>query len=185
MNCFIGFTGLVGSTLMRSMSFDFTYNSKNIQEIDNKEFDTVFCAGVSAQKWLANKDPDTDIKNIQSLIDHLKTIKCKKFILISTVDVFSNPYNVDENSIVDETNLDPYGKHRRYLEKFVEESFDDYLIIRLPGLFGQGLKKNIIFDLHNNKDCTHVNNNAVFQFYNLSNLSNDIKISYYNIKILR
>ena len=41
------------------------------------------------------------------------------------------------------------GKNRLYLEKWVEENIDNHLIIRLPGLFGENIKKNFIFDLIN------------------------------------
>jgi len=34
-----------------------------------------------------------------------------------------------------------------YLENWVASNFEDYLIVRLPGLFGKNIKKNFIFDL--------------------------------------
>lgn len=78
---------------------------------------------------------------IDSLIDHLKTVKAKKFILISTVDVFKSPVNVDENSPIILDELKPYGYNRRRLELFVKKNFTSHLIVRLPGLVGSGLKR--------------------------------------------
>lgn len=46
----IGFSGFVGSTLVKQTRFSDFYRSTNIQEIDNKEFDTIVCAGAPAQK---------------------------------------------------------------------------------------------------------------------------------------
>ena len=119
----IGFSGFVGSTLLKQSKFSSKYRSTNIQEIEGKSFDTVVCAGAPAKKWLANKEPTEDLKIINKLIDHLKTITCKKFILISTVDVFKFPQGVNEKTLVDELDLHAYGLHRRLLEKFTETHF--------------------------------------------------------------
>ena len=174
MKALIGYTGFVGSTLLKQNKFDELYRSTNIQEIRNKEFDLVVCAGAPAQKWLANKEPEDDLRKINQLIDHLKTIKCKKIILISTVDIFKNPNGVDENTVIEEVGLNPYGLHRRMLEKFIEENFKDYLIVRLPGLVGPGLKKNIIFDFLNENNLAQIESRNIFQFYPMVNLWFDI-----------
>ncbi|XBS68587.1 hypothetical protein ABK905_18260 [Acerihabitans sp. KWT182] len=123
MDALIGYSGFVGSSLLRQRTFDCLYRSTNIHEIDGMKFNTVICAGAPAQKWIANKDPVEDLKKIKSLIDHLEKISCKKFILISTVDVFKNSQSVDENSAIDEQDLHAYGYHRRLLEKFVADFF--------------------------------------------------------------
>lgn len=173
----IGFSGFVGSTLLKQRSFEYQYRSTNIEKIRDHSFGTLVCAGAPAQKWLANKKPNADKIIIEQLISHLSTVKCKKFILISTVDVFQNPNNIDENSPIDETNLHAYGLHRRLLEKFVMNNFDDYLIIRLPGLVGPGLKKNIIFDFLNDNNLDTIESRSVFQFYPMVNLWSDIQIA--------
>lgn len=174
-NALIGFSGFVGSTLLKQANFDALYRSTNIQEIEGRDFDTVVCAGAPAQKWIANRDPQDDRKKIDALIAHLETIKCKTFILISTVDVFKNPADVDESTHVDETGLHAYGLHRRLLEKFIESRFPNYLIVRLPGLVGPGLRKNVIFDFLNNNNLHAIESRGVFQFYPMVNLWQDIQ----------
>jgi len=176
-NALIGFSGFVGTTLLKQASFEALYRSTNIQEIDNKEFDVVTCAGAPAQKWIANGNPAEDKAKIEGLISHLKTISCNTFVLISTVDVFKNPQGVDEDTPVDEDGLHPYGLHRRLLEKFVEEHFPKHLIIRLPGLVGPGLRKNVIFDFLNNNNLHAIESRGVFQFYPMVNLWFDIQIA--------
>lgn len=72
-NALIGFSGFVGSTLLKQAHFSALFRSTNIHEIENREFDVVVCAGAPAQKWIANRDPADDRKKIDSLINHLRT----------------------------------------------------------------------------------------------------------------
>ncbi len=174
-NSLIGYSGYVGGTLLKQESFTSLYRSTNIGDIDNQSFDTVVCAGAPAQKWIANREPGTDRQKIEELIAHLKTIQCKTFILISTVDVFKNPIGVDEDTPVDESGLHAYGLHRRLLETFVEEHFQNHLIVRLPGLVGPSLRKNVIFDFLNDNNLQAIDSRGVFQFYPMVNLWYDIQ----------
>jgi hypothetical protein len=174
-NSLIGYSGYVGGTLLKQENFTSLYRSTNIGDINSQSFDTVVCAGAPAQKWIANQDPEADRQKIEDLIAHLKTIQCKTFILISTVDVFKSPIGINEDTPVDESGLQAYGLHRRLLEKFVEEYFPDHLIVRLPGLVGPGLRKNIIFDFLNNNNLQSIDSRGVFQFYPMVNLWYDIQ----------
>ncbi len=173
----IGYSGFVGSTLLKQTSFDLLYRSTNISEIEVQSLDTVICAGAPAQKWIANREPEADRQKIDGLIGHLRNIQCKTFILISTVDVFKNPLEVDENTLVDEAGLQAYGLHRRLLEKFVERHFRGHLIVRLPGLVGPRLRKNVIFDFLNNNNLHAIDSRSIFQFYPMVNLWYDIQIA--------
>jgi nucleoside-diphosphate-sugar epimerase len=174
-NCLIGFSGFVGSTIKKQMAFGAFFRSNNIIEVNGKTFDSVVCAAAPAQKWIANRDPDADRQNIESLIAHLKTVTCNTFILISTVDVFKNPISVDEDTPVDESGLHAYGLHRRLLEKFVESHFANHLIVRLFGLVGPGLRKNVIFDFLNDNNLHAIDSRGIFQFYPMVNLWYDIQ----------
>lgn len=171
----IGFSGFVGATLLKQAPFESFYRSTNIRDIEGQSFDTIVCAGAPAQKWIANREPEADRQKIDGLIAHLKTIQCKTFILISTVDVFKSPVGVDEDTPVDESGLQPYGLHRRLLEKFVESHFASHLIVRLPGLVGPGLRKNVIFDFLNDNNLHTIDSRGVFQFYPMVSLWYDIQ----------
>lgn len=171
----IGFSGYVGSTLLGQRRFDACYRSTNIQDIDRGEFDTVVCAGAPAQKWIANREPEDDRRKIDGLISHLETIRARQIVLISTVDVFSKPVGVDETTKVDEEGLHAYGLHRRMLEVFVERRFPRSLIVRLPGLVGPGLRKNVIFDFVHDNKLEVIDSRGMFQFYPMVNLWYDIE----------
>ncbi len=174
-NALIGCSGFVGTTLLKQATFEALYRSTNIDEIDGKSFDIAVCAAAPAQKWIANRAPQNDRAKIEGLIAHLETIRCDNFVLISTVDVFKTPLAVDEDSPVDEIDLHAYGLHRRMLEKFVEQHFTKYLIVRLPGLVGPGLRKNVIFDFLNHNNLSAIESRGVFQFYPMINLWYDIQ----------
>lgn len=176
----IGYTGFVGSNLMDQTEFDCLYNSNNINNLENKHFDLVVCAAPSAEKWKANKEPQKDLKNINNFISNLKKIKTQFFIQISTVDVYKNTANVNENTPMELEGLHPYGKNRLLLEEFVKINFDNYLIIRLPALFGHGIKKNFVYDMINNNCLDLTDKDSEFQFYYLDHLWNDITIAIKN-----
>jgi hypothetical protein len=176
-NALIGYTGFVGSTLHAQTPFQNLYRSTNIGEIQGRSFDRVICSAAPAQKWLANKNPLADLRNIETLIERLQHLSCKQFVLISTVDVFMNAWGVDEDSPVEEKGLHAYGLHRRWLERFVQAHFQQSLIVRLPGLVGPGLRKNVIFDFRNGNNLSAIDSRGVFQFYPMVNLSHDIQIA--------
>ncbi|WP_017326276.1 hypothetical protein [Synechococcus sp. PCC 7336] len=170
----VGYTGFVGSNLIRQRKFDDFYNSQNIESIVGGDFKLIVCAGAPAVKWLANKEPIKDRENLQRLIDYLGKVSAQKIILVSTIDVYPVPVEVDEDTRIEVESLSPYGKHRLELETFVRDHFNS-LIVRLPGLFGSGLKKNIIYDLLNDNIGDWIDKDSVFQFYNLENLWGDIQ----------
>lgn len=176
-NALIGSTGFVGTSVMRQASFDALYRSTNIGEIAGRTFDTVVCAGAPGQKWLANREPAADLAAIERLMEQLRTVRCRRFALISTVDVFARPLGVDEDSPVEEAELHPYGRHRRILERFVQEQFAGSLVVRLPGLVGPGLRKNVIYDLHNGNNLHAIESRGSFQFYPMVNLWHDIGVA--------
>lgn len=173
-NALIGYSGFVGSTLLRQAAFDAQYRSTNIAEIAGRRFGTVVCAGAPAQKWIANREPEEDRRKIEGLIAHLRTVECRRFVLISTVDVFAKPIGVDEGTTVVKEGLHAYGLHRRLLEEFVEDRFAQHLVVRLPGLVGPGLRKNVIFDFLNDNNVGAIDSRGIFQFYPMVNLWYDI-----------
>ena len=149
MKILVGHNGFVGSNLLNQTSFDAIFNSKNIEESFGLNPDFLIYSGVRAEKFLANSDPEKDFSIIENAINNIKKINPKKIVLISTVDVYPSPIFVDENSVIDNSNLHPYGKNRLYLENWIENNFNDYLILRLPALIGENLKKNFIYDIIN------------------------------------
>ncbi|MDB6117847.1 MAG: NAD(P)-dependent oxidoreductase, partial [Verrucomicrobiaceae bacterium] len=169
----IGHTGFVGANLGKQRGYQQHFNSRNIADIVGQSFDTVVCAGVGAVKWKANKEPEADWTGIQALLKPLATVQARRFILISTIDVYANPDRVTEDDAPSEDNH-AYGRHRLKIEQFIAARFPVHHIIRLPGLFGDGLKKNVIYDLLHENCLEMIQPASAFQYYNLDHLTADL-----------
>jgi len=157
----IGHTGFIGSILKSNLKNYKLFNSKNINSIRKKNFKEIICAGLPASKWKANKNPNKDTVNLNYLMRNLVSIKSDLFILISTIDVHND--------------RETYGKNRKKLEIFIKKKFSDYLIIRLPAVFGKGIKKNILYDLLNNNQISKINKDDKYQWFDLSFLYKEIQ----------
>ena len=149
-SCLIGYSGTIGKHLQSKIKFKYKYNSRNIKKINYKKFKLVVCCGLPGAMNIANQNPGKDLENVNKLIKCISTIQADKFILISTIQVFSKLDNKKNNEFSKNLNNKlPYGKHRRIFEKYCEKKFQKILIIRLPSIFGKYIKKNFIFDILN------------------------------------
>lgn len=139
----------MGTNLLKSTHFDCRYNSSNIDQISGQSFDLLVCSAAPATMWLANNDPDADLANLMAIIQKIRSATVGRLVLISTIAVFEDASSpVDEASDAFEGTL-AYGRNRRTLETEMLQAFENVLIVRLPALFGLGLKKNFIFDILN------------------------------------
>ena len=170
----IGHTGFVGGNLLAQRPYDSLYRSTDIGGIRGRSFEHVVCAGVQAMKWWANLHPDEDRAGIARLMDPLVEVKAARFTLISTIDVYPAPRGVAEDAVIERQGHHAYGLHRLELEDRIREQFPEVLVLRLPGLFGPGLKKNVIYDLLHGNDLHKIHPGGVFQYYDLRHLTADI-----------
>ena len=188
----VGYTGFVGSNIYSAGDFDAPYNTKNIGDAYGTCPDLLVYAGMRAEKFLANANPDRDYDLVLEAEKNIERIKPKRLVLISTIDVFKTPVDVDENSEIETDGLNAYGFNRYRLETWARENYRDALIVRLPGLFGKKIKKNFVFDLINVipsmlkaekfkelslresslKECYDLQDNG---FYKLKTLSDDAR----------
>jgi hypothetical protein len=127
--------------------FDDVFNSKNIEDAYGTNPELCVYAGVPAEKFIANCNPDADMAVIENAIENIKRINPKKLVLISTIDVLSSKQGSDENTQIIEEELDAYGFNRYQLEKWCVDNIENCHIMRLPSLFGANIKKNFIYDI--------------------------------------
>lgn len=144
----VGCTGFVGSNLAASHPFEGQYHSTDIKTAFGTNPRLLVYAGLPAAKYLANTDPEADWAVCRSAAENIRAIHPDKLVLISTVDVFSDSRGADESTLPDLENPQAYGRNRAKLEQLVRTDFPNALIVRLPALYGLGLKKNFLFDLH-------------------------------------
>lgn len=189
MGILIGETGLVGKQILLSQDFEIKVHRPTLKKIENISTDLLVCAGLPAEKWLANKYHKEDWANIETIVNSLEKVKAERAILISTIDVFQPAINVFDDSEVNQENNEPYGKHRAMFEVIFKSLFDNPLILRLPGLFSPRIKKNFVFDLLNSKNdyLTKVNPASEFQFFDLTkiwpviNRALDLNLEFLNV----
>ncbi len=149
MDALIGYTGFVGQTLLRQRDFAAQFNSRNIAQSAGQSFDLAVCAAAPGSMFEANRFPERDAQVIDELCASLAQIKARQFVLVSTIAVLDRfDGGADEGTAQFQETV-AYGVNRRRLETFCAQHFDQCLVIRLPALFGAGLKKNFLFDLRN------------------------------------
>lgn len=170
----IGASGFVGGNLLARRDFTHAYTSTTIAGMRGQVFDSVVCAAPQAKKWWANQNPEADWLQLQRLMEVLTQVRSRHFVLISTVDVYACKAGIYDDDQRFETS-EPYGCHRRLLETFVQQTFDHTQIVRLPALFGPGLKKNVVFDLMHQNQLEKINPHSRFQWYDLTRLADDIE----------
>ena len=173
--CLIGHTGFIGGNLLAQTSFDDVFHSKTIAGIAGRRYDLVVCAGVSAVKWWANQHPAADRAGIDTLLQPLAQVHAERFVLISTVDVLPVPEGATEATRIDPALGQPYGRHRLQVEDFVRDHFAHHHVLRLPGVFGPGLKKNVLYDLLHGNLVDRIDPDAAFQYYDTRRLWADVQ----------
>lgn len=170
MRVLIGSTGFIGSTLTLQGPFDLTVHRPDLESLRGLSVDEVVCAGLPAAKYLANSHPEDDWANVQRLASVLSSMRVTRFVLVSTVDVYQPPVGVDEDDAASFGGAQAYGRHRAWFESFVRAQFADHLVVRLPGLFGPSLRKNLVYDLLEGREeqWVNVSGTSTFQFFDVT-----------------
>ena len=178
----VGGKGLTGSALVRHAEQN-NIEYKIIQRENKKEFfgkecDILIYANGNALKYKANEDPYFDfIASTSSIAEYVHKIKYKKFVLLSTVDVYNKTSSEDFTS--EDVQINPegqnvYGYHKWLGENYVKKFCKEFLIFRLPGLVGIGLKKNQVYDFINKEKKMLVSSNSNMNFINTRKITESI-----------
>jgi nucleoside-diphosphate-sugar epimerase len=188
--CLIG-RGFVGEALQRQLQFDHVFSRRDIASLRwasaSPHFKLLVIAAMPAAVYKANDEPVVDVHTLIDLLDVLRVVTADRVVLISTVNVYGV---VQRAEVVSERTpavpSDTYGKHRLMLEHACAALFADKLLtLRLPALFGKGLRKNFLFDLlTDNPLANTINDSALFQWFSvdrLPQLITDLDIGVYNV----
>lgn len=137
----VGSTGFVGGNLMAKHKFTAVCHSSDVAVQYGTRPDLCVYAGVPAAMFLANADPEADLAVMRAARENLQKIAPKELVLISSIAVYADSRGKNEDEEPDTEGLSAYGRNRLQLEHWVREDFPDALIVRLPALYGQGLKR--------------------------------------------
>lgn len=143
----VGSTGFVGGNLRASHDFAAACHSSDVAEYYGARPDLCVYAGVPAAMFLANADPEADLAVMAAARENLRRIAPKGVVLVSSIAVYADSRGRDEGDEPGTEGLSAYGRNRLQLEHWVREDFPDALVVRLPALYGKGLKKNFLYDL--------------------------------------
>jgi len=151
----IGGNGLIGSAFVRYFKKNkISYKNitrKNKKKFFNKKCDLIIdCIGNGSKSYGIN-NPLLDFKaSVESVVENLCNIKFKKYLYISTCQVYENVTieKFSKESFKSNTKkINNYGFNKLIAENYVKKYSDKYLIIRLPYVIGPNLRRNPFYDL--------------------------------------
>mgnify|MGYP001255995762 CR=1 FL=1 len=170
----IGSNGFVGSSLCRLLSKKsnvelYAINRSNFYEFIDIEFDVLIEAACNSKKYLAEENPAKEAElSILHRIRSLTEFKAKFHIHLSSVDVYDNladPVRTQEDANIDISKCSHYGAHKLVSEVLVKHYAPNWLIFRLSGMVGDGLRKNPIYDIMHGRPI-FIHPNSRYQFCN-------------------
>lgn len=117
--------------------------------------DLLINADGNSKKYLAEQNANLDFdRSVRSVSLSLHDIQAKLYVHLSSIDVYSNKNNPacnHEEAVIAPEKLTGYGFHKLLAEQLVRQHAKSWLILRLGGFVGSGLKKNSIYDLLKNQ----------------------------------
>jgi len=158
----IGSRGLFGNEICKFYTPEQVYNSDNIHELTQEQFDTVICAAPGANRRIAQHNPQADSDSVDRIIAALSAQRIQRLVLIGTIDSVVYPNTA-------------YGRNRLRLETFVKQEFEHYYVLRFGNIVDASIKKNVLFDLKHNQFLDSINLNSFTQWYPLERLQTDIE----------
>ena len=142
---------------------------ENYSDFIGKNCDILINSSGNSSKLLGKKDPLVDFeRSVTSVKKTLYDFNFKKYVLLSSCDVYpdcSSPEKTREDSILDIEKQSQYGFHKYLAELCVISGCNNWLILRLGGMIGNGLKKNPIYDILHGGPLW-VNTQSQLQFMN-------------------
>ena len=150
-----GFVGSAYARLLESRGIEHKVITRaNYDNFRGTACDVLINANGNSRKYMANRDPLWEFDaSVRSTAESLASFKAEKYILLSSGDVYpdqSNPELTQEDLPIDVSRVSRYGVHKYLGEKLVQGAQKNWLVFRMGGFVGPGLKKNAVYDmLHN------------------------------------
>jgi nucleoside-diphosphate-sugar epimerase len=167
----IGAQGFVGSALVRHLRQRpvdlIEVTRQNYPQQAGSRADVVIQAACNSKKYLADNDPVAEFDlSVAHCLRALRDFPAPLHVHISSVDVYADladPNGNTEESPIDVARISHYGLHKLLAEELVRHYADCWLILRLAGMVGPGLRKNPVFDVLNHQPL-RIHPDSQYQF---------------------
>ncbi|OYQ31563.1 hypothetical protein CHU95_20695 [Niveispirillum lacus] len=151
----IGGDGFVGSAYIRLLERLGLPHTKvtraNFDELRGSSCDVLINANGNSKKFMSVRDPVWDFDaSVTSVVRSLEFFKPGRYVFLSSGDVYpetDTPCKSLESQTIDLSRISRYGLHKYLAEQAVQGVHRDWLIMRMGGFVGQGLRKNAIYDM--------------------------------------
>ncbi len=149
----LGSAGFVGSAVVREAKT----RGLSVHEIDQDTYRPglharwLINANGNSKKFLAREQPAREFDlSVRSVMQSLQDFTCERYCFLSTIDVYDqvrDPAANAETAVIQRDRLSAYGLHKLLAEDLVRHYAPKWLILRMGGFVGPGLRKNSIYDL--------------------------------------
>lgn len=151
----IGGNGFVGAAYVRLLHARGLPHQaivrENYESLRGTACDVLINANGNSKKFLAAREPLNEFdQSVRSVAQSLQDFRCGTYIQLSTGDVYpdqSSPQATREDQAIDPARQSRYGLHKCLAEQLVRGACEKWLVIRMGGFVGPGLKKNAIYDM--------------------------------------
>lgn len=153
----LGAKGFVGSAVLaelQALDECLGVDLDNYADVKGRACDVLVNVNGNSKKFLANENPALEFDlSVQSVVHSIYDFPARRYVFVSTVDVytdFAEPAQTAEAAPIDPARQSPYGFHKWLAEQYVRKTCPEWLITRLGGMVGPGMKKSPVYDvLHN------------------------------------
>ncbi|MBU1910481.1 MAG: sugar nucleotide-binding protein [Verrucomicrobia bacterium] len=131
------------------------------------EADWLINANGNSRKYLSDQQPLEDFDlSVRSVAASLQDFRADHYLYLSTVDVYAdkgNPARNAEAEPIRPSRLSRYGHHKWLAEELIRFNASSWMVMRMGGLVGPGLRKNAVYDLLRGQPL-RVHSDSVYQF---------------------
>ena len=168
----IGAQGFVGSAFARFLRRRagvelIEVTRQNYASATGNPSDVVIEAACNSRKYLADQQPAAEFdSSVSHRLRTLHDFPAALHLQISSVDVYNDlasDKTTREDVAIDPAKVSHYGLHKLLAEALVRHYASRWLIVRLAGMVGPGLRKNPVFDILNGQSL-RIHPDSQYQF---------------------
>jgi nucleoside-diphosphate-sugar epimerase len=151
----LGGNGFVGSAYARLLTArgipHQVVTRENYDSLKGTACDVLINANGNSRKFLATREPLNEFdQSVRSVALSLEDFPCKTYVFLSSGDVYPDQFSPavsGEDQAIDTARQSRYGLHKCLAEQLVRGTRKQWLVMRMGGFVGPGLKKNAIHDM--------------------------------------